>query len=95
MTLTEENGKWNGTFEWMADSGRNGAYDTPGRQLKVSLNGEAYRDFMAHGLTVNQIISSGESDNEVGVAIRDAGSGAIGTLRLFRRISPAAIGTQR
>jgi len=95
MTLTEENGKWNGTFEWMAASGRNGAYDTPGRQLKVSLNGEAYRDFMAHGLTVNQIISSGESDNEVGVAIRDAGSGAIGTLRLFRRISPAAIGTQR
>jgi len=92
VTLREENGKWKGTLEWLAVPGRDGIFPAASRQLHVALTADAYHEFAAHGLTIRQSIPLGSGDNEIGLAVRDAGTGATGTLRLYRQPSVAATG---
>jgi VWFA-related protein len=83
LDLRDEGGKRTGDFEWLATSGRNGAYSTGSQHLHVALTPDAYREVLEHGLTLNQSIALKEGDTEIGAAIRDVDTGVAGTLRLF------------
>ena len=85
LTLREVGGVWTGDFEWLAAAGRNGVYTASSQRLHIALKPDAYREVMAHGLTLTQSLALQAGDTEIGAAIRDVNTGTAGTLRLFHR----------
>jgi VWFA-related protein len=85
LTLREENGQWTGDLEWLAAPGKKGLYSAPSQRLHVVLKSDAYREVRAHGLALTQLIALQEEDSEIGTAVRDVSTGAVGSIRMFRR----------
>ena len=87
MSLVEKDGVWSGEFEWIVAAARDGAYaPSQGRRLRIGLKPADYQEFLRKGLTVTQAVQPGAQDTEIGIAIRNVATGAVGTLRLFRTL---------
>jgi VWFA-related protein len=88
LTLTEQDGKWVGSMNFMAIGGNveSGQFDTPKTMVvNFKLPPEAHETMLKNGFTISHTFRLRADTDQFRIAIQDVPSGAIGSLVLTTR----------
>jgi hypothetical protein len=101
LTLTEEDGKWVGSLQFVAIAGNkdSGQFDDP-KTMRVNMKfpPEAHASVMKNGFTINHTFNLKPGYNQFRIAVQDVPSGALGSLVMTSRNAagaPPATGSPR
>jgi len=92
LTLTEQDGKWVGSLQFIAAAGNveKGIFDEPKKTIvNMRFPPEAHASILKNGFTINHTFYLKPDTNQFRIAVQDVPSGALGSMVITNRRPPA------